>query len=134
MLVKATWLHNITVEPEKLLEKGYLMNSRHSVMIALIMSVLPMGALADLKASLILENLDVPEAQTYLNGMAQAFTMANAYIDNQGFSPKIYCIPSDLTLTSALAGEALRYGYEKHGDTHPALLVMVGMSEMFPCE
>lgn len=102
--------------------------------IVIIVTLLPLKVLADLSASLILENLDVSSTQTYISGIAQGLTFANAYMVQSGLNPIMYCTPNDLTLSSELAAEAMRYSYEKYGDNHPALLVIVGMSEMFPCD
>jgi hypothetical protein len=80
----------------------------------------------------VLENRNDPVIMSYLNGVAQALTFANAKRDVDGY-PMMFCTRS-ISLTGELAAEAIRIAADVHGDDgHPAVLVMYGFEEMFPC-
>jgi len=69
---------------------------------------------------------------SHLNGVAQAYTFANAKITVDGY-PEMFCTRS-ISLTGELAAEAIRIAADALGDDgHPAVLVMYGFEEMFPC-
>ena len=69
---------------------------------------------------------------SYLRGVAQALTFANAKREFDGY-PKMFCARS-ITLTGELAAEAIRTGGQIYGDDqHPAMLAVYGFTEMFPC-
>ncbi len=93
----------------------------------------PLPAAAEGAATILLEKSDDPMTQSYFAGIATALTMANAHIEFTGNGPLMYCIPKDMVFTGELALEAMRFSYAKSGEGNPALLVIVGMRQMFPC-
>lgn len=132
-----TWSGNGVIwrrEFNKILQGKFLkMNSLRFLMIAIIMTFLPMKVLADLTVDMVLENTNEPVVQAYLNGVTEALSFANAHIQNKGSGPKMFCAPNTIIFSRDLSLAALKTGNDKYGDMPPALLIMFGMAEMFPC-
>ena len=71
--------------------------------------------------------------QMYLNGVSQAYTMADAQNIIAG-GERLFCAPATVTLDASLAEAALRNGMKQYGgDVHPAAVILFGLKMMFPC-
>ncbi len=93
----------------------------------------------EFKASMVIEAIDGGDrsemliAKSYIEGAAQAFTVANAEADITSGNP-LFCLPHDVALHGDMLVQAIRISMRENGDNHPAMAALWGMQKMFPCD
>jgi hypothetical protein len=78
------------------------------------------------------ETFDESLSGIYISGVANGIWYLQVYYSVDG-SPRLFCLPSDISLGGQLAKTALQF-YDGPKDVSVSLGVIEGLKKMFPCE